>query len=950
MKKEPFIFFLCWLTGIGSLAQQPVFQSLEWEEGSPLLPQILHEDQQGFIWLGNEEKLYRFDGYTFEEAIAEDSLSSPITALCNKHDGGLWIGTKQGLLMREHQGQLHTVSKQISGSPITSILQFAPGFLWVATYGNGLFQLSTNGDIIEHFTNQNGLSDLFIYDMALGPDNTLWVGTDAGANSITGKKNQWKIRHFTKNDGLPDNIIKAIASEADGTMIFGGYEGGISRLVPGDDKFRRIEASVNLPAVTHLIGSNRSIWIGTDNEGLYEWDERSNQLQALPQAATGDVRSLLLDKEENLWICSRKLGFRRGFSPIRLIAISHKGNKSEIRAVALDQQGQIWYSTEEAVYRISSDPSSSSPDQVFVPSTHGLPPVISMYLAEDGTMWLGTFGSGVVHLAPDFGTWTMITERDGLTNGNILSITGQGEDIWVGTLGGISNIHQTTSGYAIKNFTRNDGVGDNYIYQVKMGGDGKLWIATDGQGLTSLENGQFTNYQAEEGLTDRVIYSLTIDRNGNTWALSQEGRLFRVEGNNVREIPEAFRQHRVQASGLISADDGALLIVHEEGIDRFDPETRLLIIYGQSVGVDDPSPDLNAVCRDKEGNIWIGTRQGLICYRPLASDARRFPQLVLDKISLFFIPQDSLPNHALSAEENHLTFDYLALWYQDADAVRYRHKLNGYDLNWVPTRDRRISYPRLNRGDFEFSIAAGLGTQFPSQVSKQFSINPPFYATWWFALLCMASIFAITAAAIRYREHRLVQNSKMEKENIQYQFDLLRSQVNPHFLFNSFNTLTSLIESDGKAAVGYLERLSDMFRNMLAYRKETVITLREELMLLHNYVFLQQQRYLDKLQVDIQIDDNLLNANIPPLTLQMLVENAIKHNIISTSKPLKITVVALGQAEITISNPYQPKRQPQPSTGLGLENIKKRFQLLTSREVKTVQTDLSFSVTVPLLT
>ena len=189
----------------------------------------------------------------------------------------------------------------------------------------------------------------------------------------------------------------------------------------------------------------------------------------------------------------------------------------------------------------------------------------------------------------------------------------------------------------------------------------------------------------------------------------------------------------------------------------------------------------------------------------------------------------------------------------------------------------------------------------------------------------------------------------LEKENIAFQFETLRNQINPHFLFNSFNTLIAVIENDPQMAVAYVERMSDFFRHMLEYREQSLISLGEELEILESYYFLLKKRYQQNLQLEVLIDDKEKLRQIPPLTLQLLLENACKHNVISEDRPLKIQIEA-GAEELVMTNSLQPKRKPVVSTKLGLQNLRQRYALLTKKSLRIESDDTTFNVYVPLLT
>jgi LytS/YehU family sensor histidine kinase len=177
----------------------------------------------------------------------------------------------------------------------------------------------------------------------------------------------------------------------------------------------------------------------------------------------------------------------------------------------------------------------------------------------------------------------------------------------------------------------------------------------------------------------------------------------------------------------------------------------------------------------------------------------------------------------------------------------------------------------------------------------------------------------------------------------------LRNQVNPHFLFNSFNTLISIIEDDPQLAVEYVEQLSDFFRNIVNYRDKDIIPLKEELGLLHTYLFIQQKRFGSSLRLQINVSDVEKNETfIPPLTLQLLGENAIKHNAVSKETPLTINIFIQNE-RLLVQNNINAKISQAPGAGMGLQNIVNRYTLLSKQKVIIKNTNNNFTVSLPLL-
>ncbi|MCB0569359.1 MAG: histidine kinase [Phaeodactylibacter sp.] len=194
----------------------------------------------------------------------------------------------------------------------------------------------------------------------------------------------------------------------------------------------------------------------------------------------------------------------------------------------------------------------------------------------------------------------------------------------------------------------------------------------------------------------------------------------------------------------------------------------------------------------------------------------------------------------------------------------------------------------------------------------------------------------------------IIEAERLMRENVESQLEGLKNQVNPHFLFNSLNTLSYLIPEDSQRAVHFVQKLSKVYRYILEIRDKKLITLREELEFLHAYLFLLQERFGDNLKVALRADESAYNHYLVPLSLQILFENAIKHNIISSDKPLFIELWVEG-GRLVVRNKLQRKKQVMPSTRLGLQNIRNRYAFFSDEEVSVVETDECFTVSLPLI-
>ena len=197
-----------------------------------------------------------------------------------------------------------------------------------------------------------------------------------------------------------------------------------------------------------------------------------------------------------------------------------------------------------------------------------------------------------------------------------------------------------------------------------------------------------------------------------------------------------------------------------------------------------------------------------------------------------------------------------------------------------------------------------------------------------------------------YQKTIAVENEALRSENILTRFEALKSQLDPHFLFNSLNTLQSLITLDTEKAENYLQQLSSVLRHTL--QNKEIISLDEELKCMHSYCEMMQIRYGDNLKFEFKIDTKYNNYCVLPLSLQSLIENSVKHNVISYKQPLVVTI-ATGDNSVSVSNPIQAKTTPEESNGIGLANLSERYRLKWNKEVEITNDGSIFCVKLPLV-
>lgn len=217
-----------------------------------------------------------------------------------------------------------------------------------------------------------------------------------------------------------------------------------------------------------------------------------------------------------------------------------------------------------------------------------------------------------------------------------------------------------------------------------------------------------------------------------------------------------------------------------------------------------------------------------------------------------------------------------------------------------------------------------------------------------FIITCIVTGSCYMIHLIRKSQLVSVENEQLRSENLVNQFEALKNQLNPHMLFNSLNTLRSLIRETPDKAQDYLQELSRVLRYTLQGNECMSVTLREEMEFVNAYNFLLKMRYEENLEFDIRIEEEAETLQLPPMSVQSLIENAVKHNEISNRHPLVIRVCTTGK-QLTVSNPIQRKKTASGGLQIGLANLAKRYSLLFKEEIEVREDNNTFIVTIPLI-
>lgn len=954
------LLMLLWSTS--SYAQRPFFRELVIDrQDDDLKTNTVFQAANGLVYLGTNKGLFRFDGFDFRNiSVSNNLIDHQITAIADSDHDGFYTGSEMGELMLWKADKPERIPAPFH-SPVRSLFFDEDNVLWVATYGEGLFYRT--GSIWHRLA---GLPDPFIYTLQQHPSGLLLAGTDGGLVVINKKLNPIRFFVYTSRHGLPDNIVRSIGVLPDNHVLLGLQEKGICRFDLKSRSFIPISPGTDwkFGPVSVMVRLQNEFWMGTDGNGLVDYefsgDRRTRHFAPGTDLPCSRINALMRDTEGNIWIAGdNKLILSPG-EKVEFVSSIAGTAVDSVQAITTSPDGYIWYSTPEGLFRFDYMSNDEQRLKKFVVDPKLLQlHIVSLFEDDEEYLWIGTFDNGLYCLDPHTGIVHRFAEKDGLPNSNVISIHGRGNSVWLATLGGVVELRRKNPvkphndfSYAV--FARENGpVYNGFVYSIYVDKKNQVWMGTDGKGLLMYDGSTLKDFPELKQKDVKVVYSIVEDLTGTIWFSTLHHGIYLYDRREFRAFNLSNGLSELEIFGLGLDNNGNILAINRKGIDIIQPNKFHIRHIGEESGLKLLDADLNSIARDRKGGVWIGTRSGIVRFFNYSKDVATQPRLEIHRVLTFMKQDVGLKDTVFDYNQNNISIEYTGLWFSQPEKVTYRYRMKGYSNDWIPTRDRIVTFPNLPPGKYTFEVMAGLDGQFrdATVASYSFYIRKAVWKETWFVMIIISLLAGVIVLYIRDRDIRFRRMESLKKEKVEYQYETLKSQVNPHFLFNSFNTLMAIIESEPVKATDYVEKLSDYFRNMVQHRDKDVVSLEEELEMVETYYFLQQKRFGEHLSLGIDIPKEWKRLyGVPPLSLQLLIENAVKHNSVSFETPLKITVTATDRQTLLIRNNLNLKLKPDVSTGIGLENIVNRFSIIAGKEVKVTSQNDEFVVEIPLIT
>ncbi|MCP4783303.1 MAG: hypothetical protein GY903_00300 [Fuerstiella sp.] len=613
------------------------------------------------------------------------------------------------------------------------------GDVWVGAR-NGLYRYS---DGVPHrFTVDDGLPTNSVWSLYEDSEQNLCVGTFGGLC----RHSNGAFEHHTVDPTSDRVAIMGIAEDHNGTLWVGTDKKGLFR--SSDQGFKKVPLS-NQPNTSRILNvltdSRGDLWVGTRAGSFKRHGEMFVSYGEDKGGPGGYIARIFEDREANLWFCSRTSVAMLTNEAVISFPTDSSLSSRVIDVVMARENGDIWVAVRDAVHRISGGASS-----VFRIGEGRKNLMFSSILeTQSGTVLFGTFGAGIFEFSK--GQLTPYDWHDGQTPGDLVVNLFEDHEggLWISS---VKDLYRYHDGKLTKLERNEDVPADNYRSTVILQDRQKtVWIGTR-TGISEYANGEFTQYTLPDSQDGNEVLCLLEDDDGFLWVGTSNGLYSFSDGQFTKVTPLGDFSSKVCRT--LVREGPHLYVGMPNGLNRLDLRTMQVKVYTVRDGLAGSMISQRGLSRDRQGNIWIGTAMGLSCLRPsLDRTNETAPPIHISRIALRKRRLSLNDQVELPYDDNNIRFEFVGLSYTSPRDVRYQHRMEGVDRDWIETSERSAAYPFLPPGPYEFEVKARNGDGVWSEKPTVFAfvIHPPFWVTWWFRGTGVLVLLAVVIAAHRIR-------------------------------------------------------------------------------------------------------------------------------------------------------------------------------------------------------
>ncbi|MBN2135234.1 MAG: response regulator [Acidobacteria bacterium] len=799
------------------------------DDGLPnLAVNVIIQSSDGFLWLGTQDGLARFDGVrftVFNNFNTPEIKSNWIQSIYESSDKSIWIGTMGGGVTL-YNNQVFTSPCQndhLTNQIVTAIIEDNNHNILLGTDGGGICRLEKDGKITV-FSEIHGLYSNRITDIKRMKDGRILITSKEGLNILDGDE----ISEYLSIKNLGCENIYSVVEDKNG-FIWIGSDRGLKKIHGTNVNTYLKQQGIPSDVIYRVfIDSNNIIWMGTDS-GLCRYDRvKFSSLTTEKGLTHNRIFSLCEDHEGSLWIGTHVGGLNR-LKDDKFITISENDGlpPGNLWTVFEDSKENIWFGMDTGgLVRYSKNRIK----QYTMKEGLSLNCVNALFEDSDGAIWAGTRGGGINILKDS--EFTQYTTKDGLLSNTVRAIFKDSIGrIWIATDNGLN----VRNGSSVISYSTDDGLVHNTVRAIMEDESGNLWFATAG-GLSKFNDGQFTNYTVQDGLPDNKNTSLYIDSLGNFWVGNSKG-LCRMVGDKFIYYSSRMGMFNDVACNIMEDDYKNLWISGHKGIyrvriedlDAFDRKeidsVNILYLYALCNGGAQP-----AGWRSRDGRMWLPTVSGAVVIDPENIYLNlKPPNVVIENVLVdnnriinYRDVEDS--SYTLGPGVRRMEFYFTALSFLQTNRVKFKYQLEGFDSEWIDSGLRRnVSYTNLSPGNYRFHVIAcnndGVWNEEGSYI--EFYIKPYFYQTAWFYILCIMLLGLLTFIVFRLRLNRL-KKRQIELENLVEQRTQEIADAN-HMLDMKVRERTKELEEINKQLV-FASRVKSQFLANISHELRTPLS------------------------------------------------------------------------------------------------------------------------------
>ena len=742
-----------WLAG-GMVLRAQAVQHQQWTTEDGLPQDSVHQifqSREGYLWVATEGGVARFDGISFfvlrgqsDHAFASDDTC----CIAQTADGTLWFGTADGLVRyRSGSSQRLAVPQGLASNTIIALAAADDGSLLVLTAA-GMDRV--RGNRAETLAPPDGAEAT---SLSAAPDGSVLVL--AGERLL-----RYSHGAFApERRSVPAQTVAA-KQAGDGHLWLRSRNAVFETKAGLPVREWRAGRELSGSRIESLTLQDGEAFAGT-NRGVFRIDEASGKVTALPQIGASAVLAGLVDAEGDRWFGTETSGLH----VLRERAVGTLPQLADevLTTVTQTKDGTIWLGTRDDGLRMVNPGSVTTPA---VSARLASQVVLALAAGIDRDVWVGTpDGLDHVHGAQ----MDRYTSSIGLPDDFVRSLLAESDgSVWVGTRRGIA---QLRAGKVLQTLTRGNGLRSELVGSILRSRDGDLWFGTL-DGLARLRGGQVSVFTTGDGLAGNTITALAEDAAGTLWVGTRQGGLSRLQGGG-RFLSFRDPALRDEIDAIVPDNLGTLWLRTRQGMVRATLAdlnrcsgqsscTLPLRIFGVADGM--PSVEIAgsghpSAMVTTAGELWFTTRKGVAVVNPRTlSHNRTPPPIVIESFEVDGRAQASGHSVQVSAGQHRFQFNYAGLSLLAPARVRYRYRLQGFDADWTEAEDRRSAdYTNLPPGQYRFMVEAtnsdGVRSSAPAEIA--FTVRPPFYRRWWFAVLVLFVAGAVVYALYQLRLRRV---------------------------------------------------------------------------------------------------------------------------------------------------------------------------------------------------